>query len=98
MSSTSNKAAEPLDYAPLEEAGVEDKVPYNTRQRVAKLVRQIRHKNNYGVATMAQQRIKVNELQDELVGLGFPRVELIKPDFDDPAMLQHYAELSNYKG
>lgn len=96
MSSTANKAEMPLDYAPLATEESAKGIPYNTRQKAAKLVRQIRHKHSYGISIYAQQRLKVEQLQEELAALGLPKVELMNPDFDNPELLPEYATLSNY--
>lgn len=97
MSSTAKSTELPVDYTPLATEESAKGIPYNTRQKAAKLVRQIVHKNNYGIAIYAQQRIKVDDLQDQLAALGLPKVELMQPDFNDKALLAEYAKLSNYK-
>lgn len=85
-------------YTPLVDEEMVKKYTYNERLKVGKIVRQIVHKRAYGIAIMAQQTKKVNELQAELVALGFPAVDLIQPDFDDPEKLEEYIKLSAYQG
>lgn len=97
MSSTAKTTDLPVDYAPLATEEAAKGIPYNTRQKAQKLVRQIQHKHNYGVSIYAQQRMKVDQLQAELEALGLPKVELMQPDFNNPDLLPGYAELSNYK-
>lgn len=86
------------DYTPLVDPKMVERFTYNQRLKVGKLVRQIVHKRAYGIAIMAQQTKKVNELQAELVEMGFPAVELLQPDFDDPEKLEEYIKLSAYQG
>lgn len=86
------------DYQPLADPEMVAKYTYNERQKVGKLVRQIVHQYNYGVAIMAQQKRKVNEKQQQLIEMGFPAVELLVPDFNDPEKLEEYARLSAYQG
>lgn len=98
MSSTANKGiVKAEDYTPLADPEIKDKLNYNQRQKAGKLVRQILHKSNYGLAMFAQSRLKVNELQAELVELGLPPVDLVNPDLTDPDKLREYAEAANYK-
>lgn len=85
-------------YKPLADPEFIEKFSYNQKQRAGKLVREITHKHNYGVAIMAQQTKKVAELQAALQDLGFPPVEFEEPDFKDPAKLEEYIKLSAYQG
>lgn len=85
-------------YTPLANPEFIEKFSYNQKQRAGKLVREIMHKHNYGIAIMAQQTKKVRELQLALQDLGFPAVELVEPDFNDPEKLEEYIKLSAYQG
>lgn len=85
-------------YKPLADPEFIERFSYNQKQRAGKLVREIIHKHGYGVAIMAQQTKKVRELQNALADLGFPKVELEQPDFNDPAKLEEYIKLSAYQG
>lgn len=85
-------------YQPLANPEFIEKFSYNQKQRAGKLVREIMHKHNYGIAIMAQQTKKVRELQLALQDLGFPAVDLVEPDFNDPAKLEEYIKLSAYQG
>jgi hypothetical protein len=85
-------------YQPLADPAMIEKHSYNTRLKVGRLVREITHQHNYGVAIMAQQQRKVNTKQQLLVEMGFPEVELVKPDFSDPEKLEILAKLSAYQG
>lgn len=96
MSSTSNKGTAE-GYAPLADPEVLERYNHNQRQKAGRLVRQILHKSHYGISIMAQQMLKVQELQKELVEMGLPPVDLIKPDFSDPEKLKEYAKLSAYQ-
>lgn len=84
-------------YTPLEDPEYTDKYSYNDLQKAGRIVREIAHKFAYGVSIMAQQSIKVNKLQEELVEMGFPAVELMTPDFTNPELLPEYAQLSAYQ-
>lgn len=96
MAHTANVSAAE-EYAPLSDEAVKEKYTYNQMQKAGKLARQIAHKANYGLAIYAQSLIKVQTLQRELTEMGLPPVQMIEPDFSDPAKLAEYARLSAYK-
>lgn len=95
MSTTANKPTTE-GYAPLSDPAMVEKFTHNERQKAGKLVRKIYHAHGYGVSIMAQQALKVNELQKELATLGFPPVELFTPDFTDMQLLEEYSKLGAY--
>lgn len=97
MAQVANRGNPLPDYAPLQDPEFIQKFSHNNRQKAGKLVRQIRHKHAYGLSIYAQQQKKVNQLQQELTEMGFPAVELMSPDFSDPAMLDEYAKMSAYQ-
>lgn len=84
-------------YKPLQDEEFVEQFTYNTRQQAGRIVRQIMHKHAYGVSIYAQQLKKVLVLQEELRELGFPEVELLKPDFDRTELLEEYSHLSAYQ-
>lgn len=96
--STKANSQDISSYQPLADPEFIERFSYNQKQRAGKLVREIMHKRNYGVAIMAQQTKKVNELQLALQDLGFPAVEFEEPDFHDPEKLEEYIKLSAYQG
>ena len=96
MAKTAN-AGTAEGYAPLADPAIVEKYNHNQRQKAGRLVRQIQHKSNYGISIMAQQMLKVEELQKELAEMGLPQVEMVDPDFHDRGKLEEYAKLSAYQ-
>lgn len=97
MSNTANVGHRVEDYTPLADPNLKDRLNYNQRQKAGKLVRQIQHKANYGLAIYAQQLLKIEDLQKQLTDLGLPPVDVVTPDLSDHDKLVAYAEASNYK-
>lgn len=63
----------------------------NEERRRTRLQREIGKQHAWRVKTWAQAERYIAERQDELEALGFPREDLFKPDFDNPAMIEEYA-------
>lgn len=63
----------------------------NEQRRRTRLQREIAKQHGWRVTTWAKAELYIAERQKELEALGFPREDLFKPDFDNPAMVEEYA-------
>jgi hypothetical protein len=63
----------------------------NADRRRVRLLREIKKQHNWRIQTWAKAELYIAKRQAELVELGFGKEDLFRPDFDDQAMIEYYA-------
>lgn len=66
----------------------------NEDRKRDKLRRQITRAHEWRVQVWAQMDLKIKSAQASLEVLGGEPIDIFEPDFDDPAMVQHYASMT----
>lgn len=66
----------------------------NQDRKAEALGRKIQKAHDWRVQVWAQSQLRINAAQAELQVLGKEEHALYDPQFDDPDMLRHYAEMS----
>lgn len=63
----------------------------NAGRKAKRLRAYINRQHDWRVEVWAQAQLRIDGAQQELIEMGEPPADLHKPDFDDPAMVRHYA-------
>jgi len=66
----------------------------NEGKRRDKLRRQVQRAHEWRVQVWAQSELRIRSAQASLEVLGSEPVDLFEPDFNDDALLHHYADMT----
>lgn len=69
-------------------------VETNEDRRASALCKKIQKAHDWRVQVWAQSELRIKASQEALAVLGRDPVTLYEPDFSDPEVVRHYAEMS----